>query len=458
MKRKGCVLVFLTYGLVMLAVALKFVSNSPSVAESGSPAPPPSPHTASVPTVPQQGSPGPIIALRPASEVTIRFKTGNGAAIDGVPPQTLDIPRLVLHRNGALTAPDERTLIVEVTSIEVPPPGVTVTLQVETQHADPDLRDSSDSRITVWRESQWIANTSGSTQIGVSTVFVLAFDATAMAGPERIPTPTDYFRYDVTVINAGSAIHTFSADHAFLMESQWVAELPQVREASEGAAPDELVVYYADMFPFQGSAYDVSTRLPRAAVPGYIHSELVPRMVEAFRIQTDEWGFPWYDAWISCRPGKGEDAERLSVAFSDGRTWFHGSAPASGHSGISINVTSGEHARYDTLTDGIMSTFYHELFHSHQRNIHLAGGGNGDMDGEEDAWRFFSEGTAAMVPSVGQPDVQFASAARVAGLLKAWTEATGRCIPATRPSTGVFSTSNAGVWQTASNTRPPACR
>jgi hypothetical protein len=60
------------------------------------------------------------------------LKTRNGQMVEDAPPQTLDLPHLVFHRNGGLTAPDERTLIVEVTGIEVPPTGVTVTLQVET--------------------------------------------------------------------------------------------------------------------------------------------------------------------------------------------------------------------------------------------------------------------------------------------------------------------------------------
>ena len=33
MKKKGCAVVFLFYGLVMLALALKFVSDSPSMAD-----------------------------------------------------------------------------------------------------------------------------------------------------------------------------------------------------------------------------------------------------------------------------------------------------------------------------------------------------------------------------------------------------------------------------------------
>jgi hypothetical protein len=58
-------------------------------------------------------------------------------------------------------------------------------------------------------------------------------------------------------------------------------------------------------------------------------------MIEAFRVQTEEWGFPWHHEWTSYRP---EEADRLSVALSDGRTWFHGWAPATAHSGISLRI------------------------------------------------------------------------------------------------------------------------
>jgi hypothetical protein len=127
-------------------------------------------------------------------------------------------------------------------------------------------------------------------------------------------------------------------------------------------------------------------------------------MVEAFRVQTDEWGFPWYPAWRGHRPG--EDAERLSVALTDGDTWYHGRAPGQGHAGISLNVSRGE-VEYATLTDGLMSTFHHELFHAHQRNIHQHLGGSGHIVGADGAWAWFGEGTAVLASSVGQPDVQF---------------------------------------------------
>jgi hypothetical protein len=123
-------------------------------------------------------------------------------------------------------------------------------------------------------------------------------------------------------------------------------------------------------------------------------------------VETDIWGFPWCDAWTSFRTGR--DVERLSLALADGRTWFHGSAPSKGHAGMSITVTGGNNTFYDTLTDGLMSTVYHELFHNLQRNINLDSGGDGDVDGEGDVWWFFSEGTAVLAASVGQPATQFA--------------------------------------------------
>jgi hypothetical protein len=95
------------------------------------------------------------------------------------------------------------------------------------------------------------------------------------------------------------------------------------------------------------------------------------------------------------------------VALTDGKTWFHGQAPTGGTAEISINVNGGQRADYATLTDGLMSTFYHELFHNLQRNIHQQNGGNGDVDGANDAWQFFSEGTAVLASSVGQPVIQF---------------------------------------------------
>jgi len=168
-----------TFGCI--AASASADSATPSSQISPQAANPPSAVESNVVSSLPQAASGPIAVLRAASGASVMFMTQNGQAMGNVPPRTSELPHLVLYRNGTLTAPAERTLIVEVTGIEVPPPGVTVTLQVETQHGDPDLRDGSDNRIPVWRESQWIANTSDSTQTGVTAVFALEFDEATLS-------------------------------------------------------------------------------------------------------------------------------------------------------------------------------------------------------------------------------------------------------------------------------------
>jgi hypothetical protein len=48
-----------------------------------------------------------------------------------------------------------------------------------------------------------------------------------------------------------------------------------------------------------------------------------------------------------------------------------------------------------------MSNFRHELFHNLQRSINQNSGGDGNVNGAEHAWQFFSEGTAVLASSVG---------------------------------------------------------
>jgi hypothetical protein len=352
---------------------------------------------------------GLLVTLRARSGATIPFKTQNGVTVDGVPPERSDVPYLVLYRNGVLSDPSERTLIVEVRGLVVPPGGVTVTLTVETQHGDPDLDTGSSPRIPVWRESHSIANTTAVTQMGMTAVLRHEFGATVLSDAGALRTPTDYFRYEATVTAASDPgaqpLHSLSQEFAFLMESQWIVPLPPVQEEARSAAPDELIVHTCDMFPFRRDIHDASTWLPREEIPDYLRSELLPAMVEAFRIQTDVWGFPWLRAWTGYRPVEG--AGRLSVALSDGETWFYGPAPSKGHAGISINANGGW-VEYATLTDGLVSTFHHELFHNHQRDLNLQSGGNGDVNGADTAWDFFAEGTAILASVVGQPEVELA--------------------------------------------------
>ena len=356
-----------------------------------------------------KGNPAPSITVRAASGATIGFTTQNGQPADDVPPRGLDLPHLVLYRNGALTHPDERTLIITLSDLVLPSSGLTVTLRVQTYHGDPDLGDALEDRITVWRESKWLGYPPALDGTAGTLVFEHEFGATVMSGTERVATPTDYFRYDLTIVDEGLSalgpMYTFSQDHVFLMENQWSAALKPQQMGSEGAAPDELVVYYCDMFVFQRDTSDLTSRLHRGEIPHYVQKELAPAMLEAFRVQTEDWGFPWQGAWTSYRAEDGK--QRLSVALSDGETWFHGQAPMRGHSGISIRTNSGSNRNYETLTEGLLSTFHHELFHNLQKGVVQQFGGHGDADGQERAWGFFAEGTAVLAESVAQPATQF---------------------------------------------------
>jgi len=100
------------------------------------------------------------------------------------------------------------------------------------------------------------------------------------------------------------------------------------------------------------------------------------------------------------------------VTLTDGKTWYHGQAFPRGNSMISINVAGSENYSYDSLTDGVLSTFNHELFHNHQRNINQHYGGDGWIGGKADQWQFFAEGTAVLVSAVAQPEIQLGANAR----------------------------------------------
>ena len=111
---------------------------------------------------------GPIISLRAATGKTITFKTQNGNTINETPPQFKEIPHLVLFRNSVLADVNERTLIVTLDNLEVPPAGLTVSLKLETQHSDPDLGDEANNRIMAWNESRRIENDGETTRTGLN--------------------------------------------------------------------------------------------------------------------------------------------------------------------------------------------------------------------------------------------------------------------------------------------------
>jgi hypothetical protein len=345
------------------------------------------------------------IDLRSQTGAVIEFRSKNGLTLNGKAPQKKDIPHLVLYRNGVLTAPEERTLVMTVNGLPAPTTGTSLTIQYETQHPDPDMGSANRSAIPVWETLYVIEGP----RLGEGITFTHTFAADLTNGKLNIATPTDYYRMRIILTDdqhpEEHPLFIYEEDYVFLLENQWNFALPEVNEDGEGAAPDELVIYYCDMFPYQTDYLDASSRMSRADVETYVRDDLGPAMVDAFLVQSTGWGFTWHSGWTSYRSGV--DAERLSVALTSPGVWFHGRAPSSAHSGISINTTSKEYAKYDDLLHGMMSAFHHELFHNLQRNINLHYGGDGDVDGEEDEWAFITEGMAILASSVGQPEVEF---------------------------------------------------
>jgi hypothetical protein len=339
----------------------------------------------------------PAIRLSAASGQTVLFKENNGRAIGGTEAETHERALLVLYRNGRLTAPDERTLVIELAGIEIPSPGVTVTLSVTTMHGDPDPGYNHGNPISIWHESRWIPADTTPAGTGAVTTFTHTFGELASEGAWTLATPTDYFSYDLTVTSPGGSdaeiLYHWNENYAFLMENQWTAGLTTLQGAA--GVPPGLIIHYCDMFPFRQDIRRPMTWIPRIEVTDFVGRQLVPGIQEIIQTEIEDWGFPWHPHWTSYRSD--QDGELISIALTDGKTWFHSRAPASGHAGISINVNGGR-AEYDQLVDGLMSTIYHELFHNLQRNIHQHQGGSGDVEGYQRQWGFFS---------VGQSRIQF---------------------------------------------------
>jgi hypothetical protein len=297
-----------TLALLFLGVTFRLVSASPEL---------------------QPGSPIPYIYARSGDKVL--FKTQNGETIDDVPPWASNIPHLVLYRDGGLnTNRRERTLVVGMLNalVYAPEGVVTATVTVRTQHRNPDQGGDvpppgspvpTAPRFTVWQETHVFTNvhTDPLSYTIVNVEFEREFTSTVTVisgtSPITIPTPTDYFWVSLGLnegVDYGS--NGFSTPYAFLMENQLIRDLPDVSEESPGAAPDWLKIYYCDMFPFGRDAGDPTTWKLRADVPDYVRFQLAPAITESFRMQTDDWGFPWYEGWNGGRDG----GDWLSVALN----------------------------------------------------------------------------------------------------------------------------------------------
>src|SRR6187455_2070747 len=92
------------------------------------------------------------ISLKAATDATILYKAGNGKEVNAPQEEGRNIPYLVLNRNGVPTPNFERTLHITVDNVQVPTSGLYASLEIETQHSDPDLDRSSKDKIRVWEE------------------------------------------------------------------------------------------------------------------------------------------------------------------------------------------------------------------------------------------------------------------------------------------------------------------
>lgn len=361
-------------------------------------APPTAPQAPRPVTAPATTAAEPVVTLAAVGSKTIKFLTQNGQTIDGSVPQRLELPHLVLRRNGRLTAADQRTLTVVVRDPGIELPGALLSLELATVHQDPDAGNRGQS-LAVHQMTRWATS--------APVTFTVTFEDTTGDGAAVLATPTDYYSLALTISRPDGRLARHVTSYAFLLESQWLVPLPPAAEETAGAAPDTLVIYYTDMTPFQRMAGDQHTRLARAAVESYVGERLAPELAKAFRLQSNEWGFMWHEAWTGLRGD--EDGERLSVALVDGKTWFHGVAPHGANSSIAINVNGGLNSFYATLADGIVSVFHHELFHNLQRDLRQALASEGDVDGPGRAWAFITEGMAVAVQSVARPDLEYAA-------------------------------------------------
>ena len=351
--------------------------------------------------------PAPEVVIRSESGATISFVNENGKEHN---LRKEELPHLVLYRNGQLTDPQERTLEIEFHSIDLPPSGGYVSIEAFTQSADKSSSDQDQSSINVWKDAWWVPPADVNDPEGRDLVLTHEFTGYINMDGTEVLTPTDYFHINLSISltapPTGESLYHYSKDFAFLMENQWFAELPEVLEDTPGSGPQELVVYYCDMF-FPNNYGSSNRWIPRKEINQYLLIELIPAMLAAYETESVSWGYPWYAEWLPYREEDSRDL--LSVALTKTDTWYHGAAPELGNASISINLLNEELDSYNNLTESVISNFYHELFHHHQRNINLHLGGEGNVGGAAKVWQFFSEGTAVLATSVGQNEIQFSS-------------------------------------------------
>jgi hypothetical protein len=283
-----------------------------------------------------RGSP----AVRFASQATGTATATLRATLE---PIEFAIPRLLLHGpGGGLTGLPTRTLIVEVTGLEVPPGGLTVGVEINTQHDDPDLlRTAGIARtIAVTRAHQRIDNASPQTAFGVTTAFTFTFGETALGGAR---TPTDYFQYAVVA----DGVPVFDPVHyAFLMENQYDVDLGADQQGTGFTGR----VYHCDMFPIGDSP---GTWLPRQDADEHVRDWLLPTMQEVFHTEVITWGMgPLDEDW--------DDDGVLELYYGNGADWYHrrsGQVAFWGSERAIALITNTSIGRHAHLEDARTSTF-----------------------------------------------------------------------------------------------------
>jgi hypothetical protein len=100
--------------------------------------------------------PSPQVKLRSVSGSTISFFDANGAISNQNQSESRTLPRMVLFRNGKLTEPHERTLVVEFSRLVMPPSGGYISIEVCTQTGVNTPEQDIQKCILAWQEQKWI--------------------------------------------------------------------------------------------------------------------------------------------------------------------------------------------------------------------------------------------------------------------------------------------------------------
>jgi hypothetical protein len=335
-----------------------------------------------------------VFSLRAASGQTINYWTQNGLTLLDTPPTEKNIPHLVLRRNRELTPAAERSLSIEIGSLTIPAGGAELGIVMST--TDPDTQ----AKITAVSFTAAITNTQA-TELIYTHVFTHTFENTLLVNGVTLPTPSGYFDITLRLTRPGSpseTLHEVFLPAAFLLEEQAVFSLPPAPELAPGAAPREMVIYFADTFAFE---HRTGARLPRQEVTNFVLHQLAPALIQAYTTQTTGWGFAWDAAWTSYRGEK-----RLSLALTEAGVWFHGNAPSTANAHLTLLTNAAAYRAYPSLLEAMTSLFHHELFHNLQRNLDQLSGGPGNIAGENRAWTPISEGTAVLAAAYGMPHVE----------------------------------------------------